>query len=287
MNKKNQEIFFVKSSELKTFESNHLKKINNNFILVTGDSDTEMRIDTKQEDLQLKDTIQDILNNSKLVVWYAQNLFFEHEKIKSIPIGLDYHTVWEKRKFWENYRFSPSHQERKLISTLFNSKPFDDRENLIFNNWHFSLSHGNRKEIYDQINKNDNFFPKERVNRFLNWKLQSKYKYIFCPSGKGLDDHRIYESIILGNIPVRIEDELSKLHENLPIIYVKSIKDLNIKLIESNYLQLKDKKFNYEKLFLDHWRNKLNLDFKNNFFNFKNSTMTEFRKKIIEYYLSN
>ena len=73
----------------------------------------------------------------------------------------------------------------------------------------------------------------------------------------------------------------------MPIIYVKSIKDLNIKLIESNYLQLKDKKFNYEKLFLDHWRNELNLDFKNNFFNLKNSTMTEFRKNIIEYYLSN
>ena len=121
-----------------------------------------MRIDTKQKDLQLKDTIQDILNNSKLVVWYAQNLFFEHEKIKSIPNGLDYHTVWEKRKFWENYRFSPSHQEKELISTLFNSKPFNERENLIFNNWHFSLNHGNRKEIYNKINKKDNFFPKRK-----------------------------------------------------------------------------------------------------------------------------
>jgi len=287
LNKKNQEIFFVKSSEIKVFVNDHLKKINDNFILVTGDSDTEMRIDTKQKNLQLKDSIHDILNNSKLVVWYAQNLFFEHEKIKSIPHGLDYHTVWEKRKSWENYRFSPSYQEKKLISTLFKSKPFNDRENLIFNNWHFSLSHGNRKEIYEQINKKDNFFPKERINRFSNWKLQSKYKYIFCPPGKGLDDPRIYESIILGNIPIRIEDELSKLHENLPIIYVKSIEDLNIKLIESNYLQFKDKKFNYEKLFLDHWRNELNLDFKNNFFNFQNSTMTEFRKNIIEYYLSN
>ena len=88
MNKKNQEIFFVKSSELKSFASNHLKKINNNFILVTGDSDTEMRIDTKQKNLQLKDTIQIFSIISKLVIWYAQNLFFEHEKIKSIPIGI-------------------------------------------------------------------------------------------------------------------------------------------------------------------------------------------------------
>ena len=40
------------------FASDHLKKINNNFILVTGDSDTEMRIDTNQKDLKLKDSIQ-------------------------------------------------------------------------------------------------------------------------------------------------------------------------------------------------------------------------------------
>ena len=126
------------------------------------------------------------------------------------------------------------------------------------------MSHGNRKEIYDKINKKDNFFPEKRVNRFLNWKLQSKYKYIFCPSGKGLDDPRTYESIILGNIPIRIEDELSKFHEDLPIIYLKNLEDLNIKTVESNYLQFKDKKFNFEKLFLDYWRNQLNLDFKDN-----------------------
>ena len=54
-----------------------------------------MRIDTNQKDSKLK--IQsNILNNSKLVVWYAQNLFFDHEKIKSIPMGR-LHTVWEKK----------------------------------------------------------------------------------------------------------------------------------------------------------------------------------------------
>lgn len=286
-NKKKQEIFYVKSSELKVFVDDHLHKINNDFILVTGDSDTEMRIDTKQKDLKLKDKISNLLNNSKLIVWYAQNLFFKHNKVRSIPHGLDYHTVWEKRKFWENHRFSPSHQEKELISTLFKSKPFNERESLIFNNWHFSLNHGNRKEIYNKINKKDNFFLKKRVNRFSNWELQSKYKYIFCPSGKGLDDPRIYESIILGNIPIRIEDELSKLHEGLPIIYVKDLEDLNINFIESKYLEFKDKKFNFQKLFLDYWRSKLDLDFKNNFSNFENITMIEFRRNIIEYYLSN
>ena len=287
LNKKDQEIFYVKSSELTSFVNNYLNKINKNFVLITGDSDTEMRIDSKQRDLKLKNSILDIINNDKLVCWYAQNLFFEHNKLKSLPHGLDYHTVWEQRKFWENYRFSPSHQEKKLISTLFKSRQFNERESLIFNNWHFSLSHGNRKEIYDKINKKDNFFPKKRLNRFSNWELQSNYRYIFCPPGKGLDDPRIYESIILGNIPIRIEDELSKLHKDLPIINVKNLEDINMKFIESKYLELKDKKFNFQKLFLDYWRRELNLDFKNDLMYFENITKSEFRENIITYYLTN
>ena len=286
MNKKNQEIFFVKSSQIKEFVKNHLQKINRNFILITGDSDTELRIDVKQKDTELKNIILDILNNNKLVFWFSQNLFFEHNKIKSLPHGLDYHTVWEQRKLWENYKFSPSYQEKKLISILFRSKEFNERENLIFNNWHFSLNHGKRKEIYETLNKKENFFPERRLNRFSNWELQTKYKYIFCPSGKGLDDPRTYESIILGNVPIRVEDELSKFHADLPIIYVKNLEDLNIKFIEAKYLEFKDKKFNFKKLFLDHWRREINLDFKNDLNDFQNITMIEFRKNIINYYLA-
>ena len=286
LNKKNQEIFFVKSSQIKEFAKNHLHKINRNFLLITGDSDTEIRIDIKQKDSELKNLILDILNNNKLVSWFSQNLFFEHNKIKSLPHGMDYHTVWEQRKLWENFKFSPSYQEKKLISILFRSKEFHERENLIFNNWHFSLNHGKRKEIYETVNKKNNFFSEKKLNRFSNWELQTKYKYIFCPSGKGLDDPRTYESIILGNVPIRVEDELSKFHADLPIIYVKNLEDLNIKFIEAKYLEFKDKKFNFKKLFLDHWRREINLDFKNDLNDFQNITMIEFRKNIINYYLA-
>ena len=102
-----------------------------------------------------------------------------------------------------------------------------------------------------------------------------------------MDDSRTYESIILGNIPIRIEDELSKFHEDLPIIYLKNLEDLNIKTVESKYSEFQDKKFNFQKLFLDYWRSQLNLDFKDNISNFKNITMIEFRRNIIEYYFSN
>ena len=91
------------------------------------------------------------------------------------------------------------------------------------------------EKIYEKINKKDNYFLEKRLTRSSNWKVQSQYKYIFCPSGKGLDDPRIYESIILGNIPIRIEDQLSKFHKGLPTINIKTVDDLNLEFINSNF----------------------------------------------------
>lgn len=287
INKKKQEIYFVKSSNINKFAENFLNKISNNFILVSGDSDTEIRIDDSQTDLKLKASILKILNNKKLINWYSQNLFFDHHKTISLPHGLDYHTIWENRKNWEDFRYSPSFQEKRLIQILNNSKHFNDRKNLIFNNWHFSLNHGNRKKIYETINKKDNYFLENRITRFSNWEIQSRYRYIFCPSGKGLDDPRIYESIVLGNIPIRIEDQLSKFHEGLPIINIKSLDDLNLDFINSKFINFDSQKFDFQKLFLDYWRKKLNLEYKHDTKDFENITIMKFRANIINFYINN
>ncbi len=287
LNNKNQEIYFVKSSNLDKFVNNFLNKISNQFILISGDSDTEIRIDTAQRDPKLKASILKILNNDKLIKWYSQNLFFNHDKTISLPHGLDYHTIWEKRKLWEDSRYSATYQEKKLLITLNNSKHFKERENLIFNNWHFSLNHGNRKNIYEKIYKKDNYFLEKRINRFSNWKVQSQYKYIFCPSGKGLDDPRIYESIILGNIPIRVEDQLSDLHRNLPVINIKNLDELKIDFINSKFFDLENKKYDFQKLFIDYWRKELDLDYEYDTKKFENITIDEFRTNIIEFYLRN
>ena len=121
----------------------------------------------------------------------------------------------------------------------------------------------------------------------MNWELQSNFRYIFCPSGKGLDDPRIYESIILGNIPIRVEDELSKLHENLPVVNIKNLEELNVQKLDIKYLEIINQKFNFQKLFLDYWRKKLDLDYKKSCIDrFENISMLEFRNNIIQYFLS-
>ena len=282
-NKDDVEVLFVKSSELLNFATKELQKITKNFILVSGDSDYEITINSSVN-INLNTAILKIANNEKLISWYAQNLNFDHKKLFNLPHGLDYHTVFERRKGWAEFKCSPTYQEKKLISTLYNSQYFSDRKEQIFNNWHFSLNHGDRKFYFNQIDKKDNFFLNTRVNRFLNWKIQSNYKYTFCPSGKGIDDPRIYESIILGNVPIRLNDKISKMHNELPIINIDDIKNLNIKFLNENYSNYHNRKFCFTKLFLAYWKNELKLIEKIDLRKFENISLDQFRLNLIEFY---
>jgi hypothetical protein len=286
LNKDGSEVLFVKSSELIYFANKGLDEIKNNFILFSGDSDTEISI-KDENNPDFNESISKIINNKRLLHWYTQNLNLNHLKISNLPHGLDYHTIFERRKGWANFKCSPTYQEKQLILILNNSNVLSKRKDKIFNNWHFSLEHGKRKELFDKINKEDNFFLNKRFNRYLNWKVQSEYKYIFCPSGKGIDDPRIYESIILGNIPIRLKEKISKFHEDMPIIYIDKITDLNLDFIQTKFKNFHNEKFNYEKLFLNYWKNKTNINTKFDLSMFQNISLDEFRSKLIEYYLDN
>ena len=283
-NNNNEEILFVKSSELILFAKKGLNKITKKFVLFSGDSDVEICI-KDENDSRLNESITKILNNENLIHWYTQNLNLKNLKISNLPHGLDYHTIFERRKGWANFKCSPSYQEKQLILILNKSHDFKKRKEKIFNNWHFSLNHGNRKELFNQINKEDNFFLNKRLSRFLNWKEQSDYKYIFCPSGKGIDDPRIYESIILGNIPIRLTEKILKFHEDMPIIHIEKIKDLNLDFINSKFKNFQNQKFNFDKLFLNYWKNKTNIGEKCDLSSFQNISLDDFRIRLLDYYL--
>jgi len=285
-NNEGSDVLFVKSSELVKFANNGLNKINKRFILFSGDSDFEVSIENKN-DQSFNESVLKIVNDKNLLFWYTQNLNFNHPKISNLPHGLDYHTIFERRKGWANFKCSPTYQEKQLILTLNKSKLFDTRKEKIFNNWHFSLGHGNRKFIYDNMNKEDNFFLNKRLSRFLNWKEQSEYQYTFCPSGKGIDDPRVYESIILGSIPIRLEESILKFHGDLPIIYINKISDLNLNYINTSFKNFHNQKFNFEKLFLNHWKNKINLNTHVDLSMFQDISLEQFRYQLIQFYLKN
>ena len=248
---------YVCSDLLKYFVNNILPKIHNTFILVSGDSD----LCVPMEALTQKETIH-LINSSYLLKWFAQNTRIQYnDKIVQMPIGLDYHTICNNPNC--NWRLPeegklPIEQEKILQDIISNTKPFDQRIPKIYINF----STGNdrfkqRKTSLETIPKflmeiNQKFTP-----RTENWEKMTKYSFILSPFGIGMDCHRTWEALCLGCIPIICAPDFQKMFEDLPVLIINDWSQINEKLLIDTINIFKQKKFNYEKLTLEYWKNQL------------------------------
>ena len=106
------------------------------------------------------------------------------------------------------------------------------------------------------------FSEKNEVERTQSWNTQVKYAFIASPFGNGLDTHRLWEALILGCIPIIITSGLDSLLEDLPILIIKDWSDITETLLINVITDFKNKhekgKFNYDKLTLKYWMDKIN-----------------------------
>lgn len=246
------DIFYVGSDALEDFEHS-LKHQNKKFILITGDSD---RTISKKLGIYKR-----LLNNDNLFFWYSQNCITPHKKIKQIPIGLDYISQFHNNhSFFLNvydHNLLPLKYEKKLLKIIKNSPQFSSRENLIFCNYQFTLDNKNRADCFNFVDKKYCYFLKKRIPHLENFKKQSKFKFILAPSGEGIDTHRVWEALLLGNIPIVKSSPLDKLYKNFPVLIVRSWKDLTYKRLMFAEKKFNNRSYFYEKLLIDYWKVKI------------------------------
>ena len=244
---------YVCSDLLKFFVLQILPKINNSFVLVTGDSD----MCVPKEALSNSETYV-LVNNSYLLKWFAQNTQLQnHEKIVQLPIGLDYHTISNNPNHnWKTHGegFKPRFQEGVLITLRQQMKPFYDRNQLIYVNFTRGNDRfGQRGSAFDQIPNNllainDNF-----TKRTENWRNITQYAFILSPFGIGMDCHRTWEALCLGAIPILKAPNFQKMFEDLPVLIVSEWSEITRELLDKTIKEFKTREFKYEKLTLQHW----------------------------------
>ena len=230
-NIKENDIVWVRVQNLDYFTKIILSKIKNKFTLITGDSVLSVPYEIENN------VIKKILENNYLRVWFAQNLYFGDQvypQIKPIPLGIDFHSQYEKK----NWRFksfkTPLEQEEELndIRQSFNHSK-KNRKLKILSDFHFSNSSKelvsrlpsevkkDRKMIYRSIKKNPCYdFLWRRLKRHRLWEKMVQYQFIISPHGKGLDCHRTWEALALGCYVVVEKSSLDSLYEKLPVVIV-------------------------------------------------------------------
>lgn len=217
----NPYIMFLYPHLLSTFVQK-LRFFKNPFTLITHNSDTNLEYSDPN--------VLAILDCSKLVVWWGQNLCFVHPKMRILPIGMA-NTMWDhgKIEIFENIDCTKCHDvyfNFNVYTNIEKRQPCADA-------------------FYDKYEFLSMTSPVENIKRL------AKYKWCICPEGNGVDTHRLWEAMYLKCVPIVlrspfIETLIHYTGGELPICVVDSWNDLS--LLDYN-------KFNFESkwLKLEQW----------------------------------
>ena len=231
-----------------------MDEIHCRFILVSGDSDNEnySQIFTRVEEFNA------FISNDKLIHWFSQNANVSHPKLTHLPIGLDYHTV-SGRRMWGEETQDPVTQEQAISELRRGSFPFKDRVPKCYINF----TPRSEFYVYDRIEALRNipdevtFKEHQQQKRSICWKNQTQFSFVVSPFGNGMDCHRTWEALVLGNIPIVRTSGLDPLFADLPVLIINHWGQVNQKLLSDTIEVFQSRTFNYNKLNLQFWVDKI------------------------------
>lgn len=218
-NVRDGDLVWVRLIALPQFVSEALPHIRAKFALVTGDEDWAMPSEFQHSSA--------IIANPNVVCWFTQNIDGSDTsgKILPIPIGLDFHTLSNRRR-WGHLQATPWQQELELESLRAGMPANADRLVRVHADFHLNKSeeqrHGDsRDDVQSMLSTNPNVdFQLRKISRLDLWREKTRYAFVASPHGHGLDCHRTWESLALGNIPIVKRSSLDGLYDGLPVVIV-------------------------------------------------------------------
>tara|TARA_R110001583_G_scaffold39973_1_gene128006 strand:+ start:1199 stop:2107 length:909 start_codon:yes stop_codon:yes gene_type:complete len=209
------------------FQKNVLPFINKPFNLVTAVSSYHIGRDGDNPE-----GYKEILENENLQNWFCTNPpNEEHEKIHTLPIG-----------FAEPNRLSSN--QRVLKKLRKERKQFEEKANKFFIPWHDQSTNPERHKIINTLKKKefvDMMQGKTSSEPYMN--LIGAYRFTICVQGSGNDTHRLYESLLMGCVPITIDCTVKRLFDdyNLPGYFVESWDEID----EDFYKEVSSKEYDF------------------------------------------
>ncbi len=158
-----------------------------------------------------------------------------------------------------NNNITPLQQENLLISIKNNSLPFWERQIKCHASFQYNMG---LRYCYDRCDA-INCIPENCIDyqpklpREETWNNQIQYSFVISPHGNGYDCHRTWEALILGCIVIVKKSGIDELYSDLPVLIINDWSDINLELLESTINIFKCKVFNYDKLLLKYWVDKI------------------------------
>jgi hypothetical protein len=178
------DIVFVKTEYLDVFIK--IDSIRVPVTLVTGVSDASPSLENYTK----------IISNPNIIKWIGTNILYSHPKIVKMLIGVG-----------EPESFNSNHSELLILHN--NRIPYEQKINEICIPYH-SLTYSPRSQLKNTIPKLD----------FKDYMTEiSKYRFVYCKRGSGIDTHRFSEILLMGSVPVVEQSGLDDLYSQFPCIF--------------------------------------------------------------------
>lgn len=240
------DIIYVVTEYLDRYFDEVHYKLTSPVVLVTGRCDRGI----EHSDLRRVD--------DNIIHWFSTNVNVEHDKISSIPLGL-------QNKHWRIKNHPQS--DITLLDEVNNTNVMLFGDVLMSFQIHTNPTH--RKEVWKYFEKQDfvtirNYSDQNRTDRtFVRdyFKEIKGHKFVVCPRGGGYDCHRIWEVWSLGSFPIIKKHKSMEAFYDMPAWFVDDWKEVNSKTICDKYdvmsESLRFSEFNTDKILFDHWASKI------------------------------
>lgn len=241
----NHNIIFCKTDYL-IAEFKAIQKVKHEVILISGNSDYSI---TSGFISLMPDNIH---------TWYCQNNLVYHDKLRSIPIGLE-NTFTSKREghgvAWQHAR-----QKIELLKEVSTKAEKHGISKLLYANFNIHTNIKHRLPI-KEICARTEFITLDEPNldyaTFIDRVLA--HEATVCPIGNGIDTHRLYEVLYCQRIPVIIKSGdypiYTDIYDHLPIVILKNANELtDIEKLQDQIGKAKEKAVKLELLDFHYWQ---------------------------------
>lgn len=243
---KKGDLVFVRTHDLGFFIHTYFSRIKEPFILITHNSDHSPVYQDCSFYPHPTPQFEWLLNDGRIIAWFAQNVDYVHPKLKPIPIGFanSHYVHGNPFIFQQAIQQMPTWQQRT-----------HDKIYLFFG---VGSNRGHREPLWQYLSQKS-FCEKPGYTKDLAAYLSilKRYLFVISPRGNGLDCHRTWEALIMGAIPICEDSTLNPLYKNLPVICIDDWKNLSLEWLHQKYKELSQRSFKMEKLYADYWVKKI------------------------------
>lgn len=190
------------------------------------------------------DTNFELTPPDNVIRWYSQNVNIVHEKVFSVPIGIE-NDLWLKDK-------------KKIMERKLHEKK--NYKSMVYCNHNVKTNPKERTKPYELLKDKEwaTVHVGSNGQGFDNY-IHNVYNHPFCiaPAGNGMDTHRIWECLYMNTIPIVIKNINNSFYADLPILFLEDWDELSEKFLFNSFMEMSRAKWNINKLDFEYWRNEI------------------------------